>query len=259
MIQMKISLYSDDSHLTEAPSITAYWADGEGPKPAMIVCPGGGYRHKAKHEGEPVARWLNGIGITAFVLDYRVAPHRHPLPLSDAQRAIRLVRHRAADWGVDPSRICILGFSAGGHLAASAGTMEAPAASGNTDPVERESTRPDLMVLCYPVITFGEGGHEGSRLNLLGPDPSPELRAQLSVENRVSADTPPAFVWHTADDLSVPVQNSLKFVNALASFGIPFELHVFPHGRHGLGLAEEDEHVQQWTRLCAAWLRKNGF
>ncbi|GIP31504.1 alpha/beta hydrolase [Paenibacillus sp. J2TS4] len=241
------------------PSMTAYWAEGTGPRPAMVICPGGGYARKAGHEGEPVARWLNGLGITAFVLDYRVAPHRHPLPLSDAHRAIRLVRHLAAEWNIDPERVGILGFSAGGHLAAAAGTIEAAAAETSDDAIERHSARPDLMVLSYPVITFGEDGHEGSCRNLLGPNPSPELQERLSLQRRVDAATPPAFIWHTADDQSVPVQNSLLFANALSRFGIPFELHVFPHGRHGLGLAREDEHVNQWTKLCAAWLRKHGF
>lgn len=223
--------------------LTPYLVDGLGPGPAVVVCPGGGYRRHAAHEGEPVARWLNGLGIAAFVLEYRVAPHRHPAPLEDALEAIRLVRARADEWRVDAARVGILGFSAGGHVAASAGTLAG------------ETGRPDLMVLCYPVITFREHHHQGSMLNLLGEDPSEASRLALSLETRVTAQTPPTFLWHTAEDASVPVQNSLLFAEALAWQGVPFELHVFPRGRHGLGLATEEPLVSSWTGLCAAWLR----
>ena len=226
---------------------------------AVIVCPGGGYGRLAPHEAEPVARWLNALGVAAFVLRYRVAPHRHPLPLGDAQRAIRLVRQRAADWRVDPARVGILGFSAGGHLAASAGTHFDAGDPAAADPVDRQSCRPDLMVLCYPVITLGEHRHHGSMLNLLGADPPAELRDLLSNERQVSAATPPAFLWHTADDAAVPVENSLLFAAALRRHGVPFALHVFPRGRHGLGLASADPMVGRWTDLCAAWLAGQGF
>jgi acetyl esterase/lipase len=224
--------------------LTPYLVDGPGPHPAMVVCPGGGYRRHAPHEREPVARWLNGLGIAAFVLEYRVAPQRHPAPLEDATDAIRTVRQRAAEWRVDPSRVGILGFSAGGHVAASAGTL-----------AEDPSGRPDLVVLCYPVISFGEHRHDGSMLNLLGDDPPADAQAALSLETRVSAETPPAFLWHTAEDGAVPVENSLLFAAALARHDVPFALHVFPHGRHGLGLAEGEPEVGAWTSLCAAWLR----
>ena len=229
-------------------NLTPYLIDGPGPSPAIVVCPGGGYRRHAAHEGEPVARWLNSLGIAAFVLEYRVAPHRHPAPLQDATAAIREVRQRAADWRVDPAKVAILGFSAGGHVAASAGTLS-PDKSG----------RPDLMVLCYPVITFGEHRHEGSMLNLLGEEPSDEARRALSLETRVTPETPPTFLWHTAEDASVPVQNALLFADALARNRVPFELHVFPEGRHGLGLAEGLPAVGAWTSLCAAWLRARWF
>jgi acetyl esterase/lipase len=229
------------------------------PRPAVVVCPGGGYAGLAPHEGLPVARWLCGLGVDAFVLRYRVAPHRHPAPLQDAQRALRTVRHRAGEWGVDPGRVGILGFSAGGHLAATAGTHGDPGNAAAADPVERQSSRPDLMVLCYAVLTFGPFGHEGSLRNLLGPDAPPALRASLSLETRVREDTPAAFLWHTADDQGVPVENSLLFAMALRRAGVPFALHVFEHGRHGLGLAEEDPDVGAWTVRCEAWLAAHGF
>jgi acetyl esterase/lipase len=243
----------------DPPRLTPFLLDGPGPHPAIVVCPGGGYRRRADHEGAPIARWLNGLGIAAIVLDYRVAPHRHPAPLDDARRAIQTVRARAAEWRVDPARVGLLGFSAGGHLAATAGTQFVGGDPVAADPVERQSSRPDLLVLCYPVITFGPERHEGSMLNLLGDDPPEEWRRALSAEQQVTRDTPPTFLWHTAEDGSVPVANSLLFARALADVDVPFAFHVFPKGRHGLGLAADDPIVGTWTTLCAAWLRDQGF
>jgi acetyl esterase/lipase len=242
-----------------APRLTPFLLDGLEMTGAVIVCPGGGYARRAPHEGEPVARWLNTLGIAAFVLDYRVAPHRHPTPLGDAQRAIRLVRSRAVDWRIRHDRIAILGFSAGGHLASSAGTHFDAGTPQAADLVERQSCRPDALVLCYPVITFGEHRHEGSMTNLLGPDPDAELRSFMSSELQVTADTPPTFIWHTGDDAAVPVENALLFASALRRHGVPFALHVFPHGRHGLGLASDDPVVGAWTGLCGRWLVGAGF
>ena len=226
---------------------------------AVIVCPGGGYARLAPHESEPVARWLNGLGIAAFVLAYRVAPHRYPAPLRDGQRAVQLVRHRAAAWGLDPARVGMLGFSAGGHLAASVGTCPDAADPASADPVARRSSRPDLLVLCYPVISFGGQRHLGSTDNLLGLEATAEQRADVSLELRVAADTPPTFLWHTAADQSVPVEHGLLFASALGRHGVPFALHVYPHGRHGLGLAEGDPLVGTWRTLCAAWLADRGY
>lgn len=226
---------------------------------AMIVCPGGGYAHKAPHEGEPVGRWLNSIGIAAFILDYRVHPYRHPWPLTDAARAVRYLRHNAVSLGIDPDRIGIMGFSAGGHLAASAGVLHDAGDPDAADPVNRVGSRPDAMVLCYPVISFGRYRHHGSMVNLLGPRPNRESRSRLSLENSVSVDTPPAFIWHTADDGAVPVMNSLDMARAMFLKEVPFELHIFPHGRHGLGLAEKDPVVGAWTGLCRTWLSGLGF
>ncbi|MBD0380025.1 alpha/beta hydrolase [Paenibacillus sedimenti] len=241
------------------PSLTLYPAAGEGLSSAVIVCPGGGYRRRADHEGEPIAKWLNGLGISAFVLNYRVSPHQHPTPLQDAQRAIRTVRHHSQEWNIDPNRVGILGFSAGGHLASTAGTLYEAGDMRSPDPIERQSSRPDLMVLCYPVITFGEFAHEGSKLLLLGETPDDTLVSLLSTEKQVTADTPPTFLWHTADDAAVPVENSLLFAGALSRHKVPFELHVFESGRHGLGLAEDHPEAKIWPDLCAVWIKKQNF
>ncbi|AFC33105.1 esterase/lipase-like protein [Paenibacillus mucilaginosus 3016] len=243
----------------DKPTLVPYLAEGPGVKPAVIVCPGGGYARRAAHEGDPVALWLNGLGISAFVVHYRVAPYQHPHPLSDAQRAIRTVRHRAAEWNIDPARVGILGFSAGGHLASSAGTHYDAGNPESADPVERQSCRPDLLVLCYPVITFGPYTHEGSKMNLLGEGAPEELVTLMSSERQVNENTPPTFLWHTADDGAVPVENALFFASALSRSKVPFELHVYESGRHGLGLAEDHPEAHTWTQLCGTWLKKQGF
>ncbi|MEW9699740.1 alpha/beta hydrolase [Paenibacillus sp. SI8] len=241
------------------PSLTLYPLAGKAVSSAVIICPGGGYGRRAFHEGEPVAKWLNGLGIAACVLNYRVAPHQHPTPLQDAQRAIRTVRHYADEWRIDPNRIGILGFSAGGHLASSAGTLYDAGDAHAADPIDRQSSRPDAMILCYPVITFGEFAHEGSKLNLLGETPDDALMTLMSTEKQVTADTPPTFLWHTAEDASVPVENSLLFTAALSRNRVPFDLHVFESGRHGIGLAEDYPEAKNWPTLCAAWLKKHSF
>lgn len=243
----------------EQPQITAYLPTDRPARGAIIVCPGGGYGRLAPHEGEPVARWLVGLGIAAFVLRYRVAPHRHPVPLGDAQRAIRLVRARAEEWDLAGLPIGILGFSAGGHVSASVGVFNDAGDATSADPVARASCRPDALVLCYPVISFGEERHQGSTDNLLGPGAAAASRAAVSLENHVGPQTPPTFLWHTADDTSVPVAHGLLFAQALAKQGTPFALHIYPHGRHGLGLAEDDPIVGSWTGLCATWLAERGF
>ncbi|MCZ8517704.1 alpha/beta hydrolase [Paenibacillus filicis] len=241
----------------DKPTLVPYLVEGGGPRAAVIVCPGGGYARRAAHEGEPVARWLNGLGISAFVVHYRVAPYRHPQPWMDAQRAIRTVRHNAEAWNIDPSRVGLLGFSAGGHLASTAGT-QFDYGKEAADPIERLSSRPDLLILCYPVISLTEMAHTGSRDNLLGENAEQEQAKQLSGELLVTEQTPPAFIWHTADDASVPVENALMFAAALRKKQVPFELHVYESGRHGLGLAEEHP-AGAWTEACAAWLTQRGF
>ena len=240
-----------------APTITPYVLQSGEAHPAFVVCPGGGYSHRAPHEGEPLAKWFNSFGISAFVCNYRVSPYRHPYPSLDAKRAIRWVRHHAGEWNIDPGRLGILGFSAGGHVTSTAGTHYDGGDVSAEDPIDRVSCRPDAMVLCYPVITFvGDHRHEGSMTNLLGENPPEELRQSLSNHTQVIPDTPPTFLWHTADDGGVPVENSLMFASALSRNRVPFELHVYPTGPHGLGMAPDHPHIGTWTKLCEGWLKE---
>lgn len=240
----------------EAPGLNLFLLDDGQPHGLVIVFPGGGYNGLAPHEGAPIAKWLNAAGFSAGVLNYRVAPYRHPIPFQDAARAVRTVRAHAAEWGVRAEKIGVLGFSAGGHLAATIATQFEAGDVSAADPIERVSSRPDAAVLCYPVITLTRSfAHAGSGQSLLGEKPAPGLKESLSAENRVTDHTPPCFLWHTAEDDGVPVQNSLAFADALHHQGVPFELHVFPNGRHGLGLANDDPIVSQWQALCANWLK----
>ncbi|MER6947184.1 alpha/beta hydrolase [Nonomuraea sp. NPDC000554] len=240
-------------------TLTAYPVEGGGP--AIVVLPGGGYARQAGHEGEPVARWLNTLGIAAFVLRYRVAPHRHPLPLLDAARAMRFVRHHASEWGVDPLRVGVLGFSAGGHLAGLLATETAAMLpEGPHDEIDRKDARPGVAVLCYPVVTLsGAPAHQGSVTNLLGPEPAGAQLAGLSLQHRAGPATPPVFLWHTTEDDVVPVDNSLLLASALAAHQVPVELHVYPNGKHGLGLAEAEPGAGEWTTACARFLRTQGW
>lgn len=227
---------------------------------AMIICPGGGYVVLAPHEGEPVARWLAGHGIAAFVLHYRLAPqHRHPAMLQDAARAVRTVRAHAAQWQIDPTRVGVLGFSAGGHLASLLMTHNDSGDPRAADPLEQISARPDLAVLVYPVITLqAPHGHAGCCNSLLGIDPDPAAVAALSSHLQVTADTPPAFLVHTADD-GVSCMHSLLLAQALSAAGVPFALHLYERGGHGYGLAENEPLLGIWPSLCIAWLRQHGF
>jgi acetyl esterase/lipase len=243
----------------DIPAIMAYPINGEG-RGAVIVCPGGGYGMLAGHEGDPIALWLNSIGIHAFVLRYRVAPYRYPCALMDVQRAVRYVRHHAVESGINSKKIGVLGFSAGGHLTASIGTQFDYGNPKAIDEIDKHSCRPDALVLCYPVISMKPPFyHEGSMINLLGNSPDPQLIERLSCEGQVTADTPPTFLWHTSDDEAVPVENSMLFASALRLSSVPFDLHVYEKGRHGLGLAQGDEHVASWTAVCGLWLRRQQF
>ncbi len=263
---MEIPLWKDgapgfDAALGQrAPGLTPCLV--EAARGVVVVLPGGGYAMRAEHEGLPVAKMLNDSGISAFVLSYRVAPYRAPVPLLDARRAIRLVRHHAAQLGVAKDKIAVLGFSAGGHLAGCAALMEDgwPGDEASPDPVERESARPDAAILCYPVVSMGAYAHAGSRENLLGPlADDPAARRAHSLELQAGKGAPPCFVWHTADDAGVPVQNSLMLCEALARNSTPFSLHVYPHGRHGLGLAQGEPLVGAWPEECVRFLRETGF
>jgi acetyl esterase/lipase len=246
----------------DKPKLTLYPVPARASGTAVVVCPGGGYRTLASdHEGRQVAEWLNTLGVSAFVLQYRVGPrYRYPAPLDDAQRALRLVRSRAREWGVDPGRVGILGFSAGGHLASTTGTHIDDGHPLSLDPVEHVSSHPDFMILAYPVISFtAPFTHSGSRQSLLGDTPDPKLVQDLSSELHVTSRTPPTFLFHTADDAAVPVENSLSFCQALHAAQVPVELHVFPKGSHGVGLAPHDPVLSEWPKLCAGWLKAMGL
>lgn len=246
----------------DIPTITVYPpAEGTANGSAIVVCPGGGYGGLAGHEGAPIAEWLNSIGVTAFVLKYRLGPtYHHPVEIGDAQRAIRTVRSRAAEWKVDPNRIGIIGFSAGGHLASTAATHFDKGDPAASDPIDRVSCRPDAAILCYPVITMTDPfTHGGSRSNLLGPNPSPALIELLSNEKQVTPQTPPCFILQTADDAVVPCENALLFAMACHKNGVNVELHMYAHGPHGIGLGGSDPIFKTWPPHCAAWLGALGF
>lgn len=244
----------------DIPTLTPFVPKEKASGAAMIVCPGGGYSHLADHEGRPVAEWLNSIGITAFVLKYRIGPkYHHPAPLQDAARAVRMIRSRASEWKLDPKRIGILGFSAGGHVASTIGTHFDSGQPDATDTIDRASSRPDLLVLIYPVVTMGDLTHAGSRKQLLGINPSADMLKLLSNEEQVTKETPPTFLVHTANDAAVPVENSLRFAEALRKVGVPFELHVYERGRHGFGLGGNDPILSTWPARCADWLHLHGF
>jgi len=247
----------------DQPSLTVYRpAKARATGAAVVVFPGGGYDHLSlDREGAQVARWLNDLGIAAFVARYRVGPrYRHPTMRLDALRAVRVVREGAARWGLDPHRVGVIGFSAGGHMAGTVGTRFAAGDSTSSDAIERVSARPDFMVLVYPVVTMGDRyGHRGSQVNLLGDSASANLVRETSVDLHVTADTPPTFLVATSDDATVPVENTTMLFRALRDAGVSTEMHVFQTGRHGFALAAGDSALSAWTRLCATWLRTNGW
>ena len=247
----------------DIPTITAYMPRSLAqPVAAVIVCPGGGYGALASnHEGRQVANYLNSLGIAAFVLKYRLGPrYHHPVEIEDAQRALRTVRAKAADWHISPDRIGIIGFSAGGHLAMSASTRFDSGKPAATDPIDQVSSRPDFAILGYPVITFVEPWtHQGSKKNLLGDTPDPELAASLSGERAVTAQTPPTFLFHTNADTAVPAENSVHYYLALRKAGVKAEMHIFQRGPHGVGLGMDDFSLAEWPGLLANWLRVNAI
>lgn len=226
---------------------------------AIVLCPGGGYiRHVTDHEGYPVAKWLNDHGIAAIILEYRLPKLRHQVPLLDAQRALRLTRSKAAAWKLDPDRVGILGFSAGGHVASTAATHFDAGDAASTDPVERLSCRPDFAWLVYPVITMGSHTNTGSKINLLGTDPEPELIRLYSNELQVTPDTPPTFLAHAVDDTPVPPENSRRFVTAMKARHIPVELLELPSGGHGLNGCKGPL-WEQWKAAALKWLAVRKF
>lgn len=249
----------------DIPTLAPYFANPEKASGAvMVICPGGGYGGLAPHEGRDYAMWLNEQGVTAFVLKYRLGSggYRHPVMLNDVSRAVRYVRSKAAEWKLDPKRIGIMGSSAGGHLASTLLTHFDAGDANAKDAIDKESSRPDIGILCYPVISMGPLTHGGSKKNLLGDNPSPELVELLSNEKQVKKDTPPTFMFHTFEDSAVKVENTLEFAAALRKNGVPFSLHIYPKGPHGIGLgkAQWDPTARHpWTGECVVWLKEQGF
>jgi acetyl esterase/lipase len=245
------------------PTLTPYLpAETSSSRTGVIICPGGGYvRLAMDHEGRQVAEFFNGLGIPAFLLQYRLGPrYRHPSMLLDAQRASRTVRTKAAEYGVRPDRLGIVGFSAGGHLASTAGTHFDAGQPAHADPIERSGSRPDFLVLGYPVVTFVDAWvHRGSRDYLLGPEQHPDVLATLSNERMVTAETPPTFLFHTDADTAVPPENSVGFYLALRRAGVPAELHIYEKGRHGVGLAPDDPVLATWPGRLTDWLNTRGL
>ncbi len=256
----------DAFHSGDIPTLTVYRpAKDKANGAAVVICPGGGYGFLAtEHEGTEVAEWLNSLGVTGVMLKYRIAPkYHHPTMLHDAQRAIRTVCAKAQEWGVDPKRVGILGFSAGGHLASTAATHFDRGKPDAADPIDKLSCRPDVAILVYPVIALATPyGHVGSLKNLLGDKPEKDAVENLSNERQVTKETPPTFLAHTNEDKGVPAENSLLFALSLRKAGVPVELHLFEKGPHGLGLGtgwknhglNPDEAFQEWPKLCALWL-----
>ena len=243
----------------DIPRMTVYLPRSTSPgMTAVIILPGGSYRALAmNHEGRQVANYLNSVGIAAFVLQYRLGPrYHHPVELEDAQRAIRIVRSHATEWHIAADRIGIMGFSAGGHLAATASTHFDTIQPDARDPVDQAVSRPDFCILGYPVISLTEAWtHQGSKVNLLGENPPPELANSLSAELAVTARTPPTFIFQTSADTTVPAENSVSYYLALRKAGVPAEMHIFETGPHGVGLATDDPALSEWPKLLVNWLR----
>lgn len=238
-----------------------YPADGAAVNPAspagcIIICPGGGYRIRAAHEGEAYARMFNKAGLHAAVLDYRLYPYSYPAPMLDLQRAIRFVRYHAQEWNIRPDKIAVCGSSAGGHLSAVC-AVNFDDGMPDGDEIDRVSCRPNAAILCYAVTTLGPYTHKDSRLVITKDDR--ELAERLSAEKNVTENTPPMFIWHTADDPAVPVENALMMSMALSAKKVPHELHIFAHGPHGIGLAQNFPGASAWPGLCLQYLKSLGF
>lgn len=262
MKHLRFKLWQDSD---ERPYLDTYILEGQRQRPLVLVLPGGGYGFTSEREAEPIALQFTAAGFHAAVLHYSVHPVRHPMPLRDAAKAMCVLRQQAAEWQIAPDQIAVCGFSAGGHLAASLGVHCSQSYVTAAPGVSYPANRPNALILGYPVISSGPHRHQGSFDHLLGPEATAELRHQMSLEHQVSPDTPPTFLWHTGDDSAVPVENSLLFAASLRRAGVPFELHVYPHGPHGLSLATPEtdngemgsnSHVATWMQLCVQWLQQ---
>ena len=246
----------------DVPTLAAYLPVSNPTKSAVVIAPGGGYQHLSMvKEGSDVAEWLNAHGVAAFVLKYRLGMKYHnPTQIGDAQRAIRTVRSKAAEYGIAADHIGIWGFSAGGHLAATAGTHFDSGNASATDVIEQQSSRPDFLILAYPVITMeAPYVHMGSKKFLLGETPDDAVIQDMSDELHVTKDTPPTFLFSTTDDKTVPVMNSVMFYSALVKEGVPAEMHIFQHGAHGAGLAPSNPQLSVWPDLLIKWMRERGY
>ncbi len=249
------------THVSE-PTLTIYAPAIDRPNgTAVIIAPGGGYGLLSnEREGVQYANWLSTLGVTSFVLKYRLAEFGHPAPLQDVLRAVRLVRSHAAEFKVNPARLGVMGSSAGGHLAASAGTLFDHAAGKTGAALDATSARPDFLILMYPVITMDDPhAHAGSRKNLLGDNPTPELLKLASMEKQVTAATPPTLLIHTQEDQSVPVENSILFYQALTRARVPAEMYLFEHGSHGMGMKPDFGTASAWPQRAGEWLRQRGL
>lgn len=247
------------------PTMQTYILDGGKKRGAVLICPGGGYRGVSEREAEPIAMQFNAAGFNAFVLYYSVAPRKHPQPLLDVSRAMCIIRQNVDEWHVNIEKIAVCGFSAGGHLAASLGVHWNKPYIQNHIGIDNGRNQPNALILCYPVISSGQFCHCGSFENLLGEGAKEELLLEMSLEHQINEKTPPAFIWHTFNDESVPVENSLLFAQGLRNKSIPFELHIYPDGRHGLSLATVEtgeannyifSHAATWVKLCIEWLNE---
>lgn len=273
MLQNTFAIWEKGTYFSEGedgfqPTLTTYILDGTQKRPAVLICPGGGYGLIFPRETEAVAVRFNSMGYHTFILNYSVAPRKHPQPLMDISRAMCIIREKAEIWNVSSSKIIVCGFSAGGHLAASLGVHWDKAYLKNIQGLTENQNRPDALVLCYPVISSGEFAHRGSFNNLLGESASSELVLEMSLEHQISKSTPPTFLWHTAEDKTVSVENSMLFASALRKNNIPFELHIYQKGPHGLSLASletqpespespfshTNPHAATWVNLCREWL-----
>ena len=252
----------------DVPKLILRKVKSDQPTAGVVILPGGGYGgHAIGHEGHDFADWFESMGVTSVICTYRLRGkgnagkgYGHPVPMQDAQRAIQTMRANAKQWNLDPNRIGVIGFSAGGHLCSTVSTQFNEGEPASVDPIARVSSRPDFSILCYPVIGFDKPyTHLGSQRNLLGANPDPKLVASLSNESRVTSKTPPTFLFHTAEDKPVPVQNSVQYYLSCIQHNVPVEMHLFPEGRHGLGLATQQAGANQWPALCKDWLKRRGI
>jgi len=244
------------------PTLATYVLEGNKKRGSVLICPGGGYERTSPREAEPVALQFAAAGFHAFVLYYSVSPNRHPQPSLDVSRAMNIIREHADTWNVDTHKIAVCGFSAGGHLAASLGVYWDKPYLSHGAGLEQDWNQPNALILCYPVISAGQFAHRSSFEHLLGTDANAMITHEMSLEHHVNAKTPPTFLWHTYEDTSVPVENSLLFATGLREQRIPFEMHIYPEGAHGISLATDetddgrgkDTHVSGWMKLCTEWL-----